>query len=132
MAGRVVGQEQLERELLADEFASELIDVFPTATAGAGSRPRSVSGVLLACGMEREHHRNARHVGAIVNVDLARAQTLLELLAAHAQALACLFIYSLVPFLRAQLADFIVGSGSHCKRSLRRIGRVGRLLDCSW
>src|SRR5580692_2894504 len=79
--------------------------------------------------MEREHHRNARHVGAIVNVDLARVQTPLELLAAHAQALACLFIYSLIPLLGAQLADLVVSSGSHCKHSLEGIDRQGRLLD---
>jgi hypothetical protein len=50
------------------------------------------AGVLVVDGMEREHHRDARHVVAIVNVDLARVQAPLELLAAHAQALARLFI----------------------------------------
>lgn len=69
--------------------------------------------------MQREHHRDTRHVGALVNVNLARVQTPPELLAAHAQALACLFIDSPIPLLlRAQLADFDVGSSSHCKRSL--------------
>jgi hypothetical protein len=35
--------------------------------------------VLLAWGMERKHHRNARHVGAVVYLDLTRVQAPLEL-----------------------------------------------------
>jgi hypothetical protein len=45
----------------------------------------------------REHHRDARDGGAVVYVDLTRTQAPLELLAAHAQVLACLFIDSLRP-----------------------------------
>jgi len=50
------------------------------------------------CGGE-EHHRDARDGRAIVDVDLARVQTPLELLAAHTQPLARLFIDSLIPLL---------------------------------
>lgn len=46
------------------------------------------AGVLLRPGVEREHHRDARHGRAVVYVDLARFQTPLELLATHTQVLA--------------------------------------------
>jgi hypothetical protein len=80
-------------------------------------------GCLLLGAIRREHHRKARDGGAVVYFDLTRTQASLELLAAHAQVLACLFIDSLHPFLGVQLTDLIVSSGSHWEAPWRSRSR---------
>jgi hypothetical protein len=81
--------------------------------------------------VEREHHRDARDGGAIADVDLARVQTLLELLATQTQPLARLLIDSLIPFALARG----MGRPHSPQRRTPRIARRLRVRDglaASW
>jgi hypothetical protein len=77
------------------------------------------AGVLAGKG---EQHRDPHHVRLIVGVYLASLPASAKLLPGNPEVLTSLVVEKLLALLGGQLADFVVGSGSHSKQSTRGIG----------
>ena len=87
--GVAAGEQQAVRMIGRVVAADKWCGRWSSKTAAALSAAIVLDGlggiVIWRVPLEREHHCNARDLGAVVYIDLARVQTPLELLAAHAQ-----------------------------------------------
>src|ERR1035437_7283660 len=84
------------------------------------------AGVLAGKG---EQHRDPHHVRLVVGVYLAGLPASAKLLPGDPEVLTSLVVEELLALLGGQLADFVVGSGSHSKQSTWGIGGGCRVLE---